>query len=117
MRLAATVSALGLLAACTGDDPDAERGARTEQPPTSNAECGDFRIAYDPSHGYEASAFIVGTIAEDRLDCEVEYVAATPRDAWRLVARGDADVYLDAYGNADLRQAFARRGGPLRIVT
>jgi glycine betaine/proline transport system substrate-binding protein len=62
-----------------------------------------LRIAYDPSNGYEASAFIVGTIAERALHCDVEYVKTTARDAWRLVAAGDADVYMDAYGNADLR--------------
>jgi len=65
--------------------------------------CGDFRIAYDPSNGYEASAFIVGTIAERALHCKVEYVKTTSRAAWQLVAEGGADVYMDAYGSDDTR--------------
>ncbi len=62
-----------------------------------------LRIAYDPTNGYEASAFIVGKLAAEELDCDGHYVKTTTSKAWRLVARGDADVYLDAYGSPDLR--------------
>jgi glycine betaine/proline transport system substrate-binding protein len=65
--------------------------------------CGALRIAYDPSNGYEASAFIVGAVAERALHCDVEYVKTRSRDAWQLIADGGADVYMDAYGNDDLR--------------
>ena len=105
-----------LLAACSGGDTEARPKPRPPSPPTSSTSCGDFRIAYDPSNGYEASAFIVGSIAEQRLHCSVEYVATTSREAWRLVASGEADVYLDAYGNPDLRRRYARHGGPVTVV-
>ena len=79
-------------------------------------ECGEFTIAYDPSNGYEASPFIVGTLATEELGCDVSYVKTTSRKAWRLVADGTADVYLDAYGNVDLREKYAVEGGPVTVV-
>ncbi|MGH3507327.1 MAG: glycine betaine ABC transporter substrate-binding protein, partial [Nocardioidaceae bacterium] len=112
----ASLAVLLVLGACSDDGSDAEHRPQSPQPPTTSTECGDFRIAFDPNNGYEASAFIVGEIAELELDCDVTYLPTRTRDAWRMVAAGDADVYLDAYGNTDLRGTFARRGGPIRIV-
>jgi ABC-type proline/glycine betaine transport system substrate-binding protein len=96
---------------------------RTGAPPTSvpvpgtpRADCGRFTVAYDPSNGYEASAYIVGRIAADVLGCSVTYVATSSRAAWRAVAIGRADVYLDAYGSPDLRRRLAGPGGPVTIV-
>jgi glycine betaine/proline transport system substrate-binding protein len=91
------------LAGCSGSDDGDGPQTSAPPPPRSSGQCGDFRIAYDPSNGYEASAFIVGAVAERALHCNVEYVKTTSRDAWRLVADGTADVYMDAYGNDDLR--------------
>ncbi|MBA2445799.1 MAG: hypothetical protein H0V49_10780, partial [Nocardioidaceae bacterium] len=78
--------------------------------------CETLTLAYDPGKGYEASAFVVGQIAESELGCEVVYRKTTSRQAWRLVARGRADAYLDAYGNEDLRARLARRKGPVTVV-
>jgi glycine betaine/proline transport system substrate-binding protein len=114
--LVACLAVLLASAACSGDDPAADPRPRPPTPPTSSTECGEFRIAYDPTHGYEASAFIVGSIAESELDCTVEYIATTPRQAWRMVASGAADVYLDAYGNEDLRERFVTEGGEVTVV-
>ena len=91
-----------VVAACSGSD-DGSTQSTPPPPPRSSGVCGDFAIAYDPSNGYEASAFIVGAVAERALHCQVEYVKTTSRDAWQLVADGGADVYMDAYGNDDLR--------------
>jgi len=95
--------ALVALTACSGSGADGSPQSSAPPPPRSSGVCGEFRIAYDPSNGYEASAFIVGTVAERALHCDVEYIKTRSREAWRLVADGDADVYMDAYGNEDLR--------------
>ncbi len=117
-RLAAVAVVTAALAtACGGDD--SKRGATTTsapEPRQATGECGDFTIAYDPTKGYEASAFIVGTLAEDELKCDVHYLKTTSHKAWRLVARGDADVYLDAYGDPDLARQLAGEDGPVTIV-
>jgi glycine betaine/proline transport system substrate-binding protein len=99
---AGCVLALLTLAACSGSD-DGSSESTPPPPPRSSGVCGDFRIAYDPANGYEASAFIVGAVAERVLHCRVEYVKTSSRDAWQLVADGGADVYLDAYGSEDVR--------------
>jgi glycine betaine/proline transport system substrate-binding protein len=99
----AAVIALVSLAACNGSGDDGTPRTSAPTPGGLSGDCGTFRIAYDPSNGYEASAFIVGTIAERALHCDVVYVKTTARNAWNLVANGDADAYLDAYGNEDLR--------------
>jgi glycine betaine/proline transport system substrate-binding protein len=113
---AATVMSTALVGCGGGSSgSDDERPPRktAPSPTTDSKDCGEFRIAYDPSNGYEASAFVVGTIAADELGCAVTYVKTTSHKAWRLVARGDADVYLDAYGNPDLEEKLTVEGGPV----
>jgi glycine betaine/proline transport system substrate-binding protein len=107
---------LTALSGCHGDDAGPVTDATTAVKPTATGPCGDFTIAYDPTNGYEASAFIVGTIAADQLGCDVTYVKTSSRKAWRLVADGDADVYLDAYGAPGLRAKLAAPGGPVTMV-
>ncbi len=81
------------------------------KPTDAHARCGRFTIAYAPSNGYELSAFIVGQLAKQELGCRVTMRPMTPRDAWRAVAKGTADVYLDAYGTPKLvhRMVAVRR--------
>lgn len=113
---AVALAGLVLAAGCSGDSNAVKPKPTAPSPSSSNAECGDFTIAYDPSNGYEASPFIVGQLATDELGCDVTYVKTTSRKAWRLVADGTADVYLDAYGNDDLREKLAGEGGPVTVV-
>lgn len=105
-----------LVSGCGGDDDEATPKPPAPTPTGSTSECGTFTIAYDPANGYEASAFIVGALAREQLGCDVSYLKTSSRQAWRVVARGDADVYLDAYGNNDLRARLAADGGPVTIV-
>ncbi len=116
-RVAKFLAVTVIVAGCSGggdkvDDP----GPAAPEPSATGEECGDFRIAYDASSGYEASAFIVGSLAATELDCNVEYVRTTARQAWRVVATGDADVYLDAYGSGDLERRLTASGGPVTVV-
>lgn len=116
-RLMAALVAVLVLASCTSEGAPRERQApRPPTPGESREDCGRFTIAYDPANGYEASAFLVGTLAERELGCEVRYVSTTARKAWQIVARGRADVYLDAYGTFDLRRRLAGPAGPVTIV-
>ncbi|MDQ3095349.1 MAG: hypothetical protein M3Q82_05250, partial [Actinomycetota bacterium] len=85
-------------------------------PQSAVGDCGTLRIAYDPSNGYEASAFVIGALARSELECDVTYVKTTSREAWRVVAKGNADVYLDAYGSPDLRETLTGAGGPVTVL-
>jgi glycine betaine/proline transport system substrate-binding protein len=112
----AVVLAAAAVAGCTGDDPGLSTSASTADTPTVSGRCGHFSIAYDPDNGYEVSAFIVATLARNQLGCDVTMVKTTPRDAWRLVATGAADVYMDAYGVNGLRAKVAGPEGPVTVV-
>lgn len=123
VKMAAGVLALtGVLAACEGGDSTATPTTFTSppaKPPTPTATgrpCGDFTLAYSPHSGYEISAFIVGQLAKKKLGCDVHYKKVTSRSAWRVVARGDADAYLDAYGCLDLRARYVRKSGEVTVV-
>jgi hypothetical protein len=115
VRVSAAVLAICVLglSACSGGKEEADKPPAAPTPSASQQECGDFRIAYDPTNGYEVSAFIIGELATEHLDCKVTYITTTSRKAWRLVARGGADVYLDAYGSPDLREEFTAEDGPV----
>lgn len=116
LRLAVAVTAAALaLTACTDKAPVAKH-TKAPKPTVTAKDCGDFRIAYAPENGYEASAFIVGALAKEQLGCTVTYVKTTSRHAWRLVASGRADVYLDAFGNTDLRDRLAQPDGKITVL-
>ena len=107
-----------MLASCDGSNGTDATPSSTasSSPPTAAGRCGEFTIAYDPTNGYEASAFIVAAIASNTLGCDVSLVKSSSRTAWQLVARGEADVYLDAYGVPQLRRRLAGADGPVRVV-
>lgn len=117
-RLCGVACSLALAAgSCTGNPAEAPVTASSAPvPAAATGDCGSLTIAYDASNGYEVSAFIVGRIAADELGCDVDYVDTTSRQAWRLVASGEADVYLDAFGNTDVQQSLAASGGPVTII-
>jgi hypothetical protein len=117
LAMASVLAMLSVVCACNGDrSHDDATPSASAGPPTVSGPCGRFSIAYDPANGYEASAFIVGSIAARSLGCRVTYVKTTSRKAWNVVASGRADVYLDAYGADQLRRRLARPGGPVTVV-
>lgn len=117
-RACAAAVAVLIVAACDSAGPTAVADSQSMPPiPGSPRQhCGSFTVAYDPSNGYEVSAFIVGRIAADQLGCKVHYLRTTSRAAWRMVATGRADVYLDAYGSHGLRHRLAAPGGPVTVL-
>jgi glycine betaine/proline transport system substrate-binding protein len=116
LRRAVSLALLLCLCACSSS-PTATAPPRSAPVPGSpRADCDRFTIAYDPTNGYEASAFVVGRIAAEKLGCSVTYLAASSRKAWQAVASGRADVYLDAYGSPDLKKRLAGPGGPVTVL-
>ncbi len=101
---------------CATDPAPRPPQVTAPSPKPAPGSCGTLSIAYDPANGYEASAFIIGRLASSELDCEVNYVKTTSRRAWRLVAEGEADVYLDAYGDTAATRALTVEGGPVTVL-
>ena len=118
VRRLAVLAALTIVVTGCGTDvkPKAFPTTAPPSPKSAVGDCGALRIAYDPSNGYEASAFVIGALARSELECDVTYVKTTSREAWRVVAKGNADVYLDAYGSPDLSETLAGEGGPVTVL-
>ncbi len=113
-RAGAVVATLVVTAVgCSSESIPEPVGETAPLPQSNRGACGELNIAYSPGNGYEASAFIVGRLAKDELGCDVSYLKTNSRKAWRLVASGRADVYLDAYGSPDLSQQFTAPDGPV----
>jgi glycine betaine/proline transport system substrate-binding protein len=104
-----------IVAGC-GGEPKPDARTETTTPPRTHGSCGTLTLGYDPTVGYEASAYIVGELATEELGCKVRYVATDSRAAWNLAADGTIDAYLDDYGNADLTAKYARPNGSVTIV-
>jgi glycine betaine/proline transport system substrate-binding protein len=110
--VAAAAVAGSLLVACgegdieEADVPDTAAGDDGEA-----VECGDFDIAINPWVGYEASAHVVGHVAETQLGCDVEYKNLAEEGAWQGFGSGEVDVVIENWGHEDLKQTYIEEQG------
>ena len=94
-----------LLTACGGGD--------IEQTPTAagGEECGEVNLAVNPWVGMEASAYVVGRVAETKLGCDVNYVETKEELSWAGFGTDEVDVIVEDWGHPDLeKQYFAESG-------
>ena len=107
-RMTAVAVAAGLtLAACGGSDiNDAASGGNT-----SGADCGEMNMAVNPWVGYEASAYVVGQVAETKLGCTVNYKDLKEEISWQGFATGDVDVVIENWGHPDLEKKYIDQQG------
>jgi glycine betaine/proline transport system substrate-binding protein len=96
-------AALGLTA-CGGGDISA----------TSNAaggasKCGAFNVAVNPWVGYEADAYVVGTVAKQKLGCTVNYKTLKEEVAWQGFGSGEVDTVLENWGHPDLTDKYIKQ--------
>jgi len=95
----AAVVALGL-SACGGGD------IKNNKTSASGKACGDFNIAVNPWTGYEADAYVVGTVAETKLGCNVSYQNVKEEVGWQGMANGTTDTILENWGHEDLVKKY-----------
>lgn len=107
-RVAAIAAAAGLtLAACGGGDiNDSASGGST-----SGADCGEMNMAINPWVGYEASAYVVGQVAETKLGCTVNYKDLKEGISWQGFANGDVDVVIENWGHPALEKQYIDEQG------
>jgi glycine betaine/proline transport system substrate-binding protein len=72
----------------------------------SGKTCGDFNIAVNPWVGYEADAYVVGTVAKDKLGCNVTYQDVKEEVGWQGMASGTTDTILENWGHPDLVKKY-----------
>ena len=79
-----------VLAACgSGDIDDSASGGGSE------TDCGELNMAINPWVGYEASAYVVGQVAETQLDCTVNYKDLKEEVSWQGFSTGEVDVVIE----------------------
>ena len=108
--LAGLVVASMALAGCGGGSIDEETQANEEQAATSG-NCGDLNMAVNPWVGYEADAYVVGTIAQDQLGCKVNYKDLKEDVSWQGFGTGEVDVVIEDWGHPDLEKKFFADSG------
>jgi len=75
----------------------------------SGKSCGDFNIAVNPWVGYEADAYVVGTLAKKKLGCNVQYQNVKEEVGWQGMASGTTDTILENWGHADLVKKYVKQ--------
>jgi glycine betaine/proline transport system substrate-binding protein len=103
--LAALVVASLALAGCGGGSIDEETQANEEQA-AETGDCGDLNMAVNPWVGYEADAYVVGTIAQEQLGCKVNYKELKEDVSWQGFGTGEVDVVIEDWGHPDLEKKF-----------
>ena len=68
-------------------------------------------MAVNPWVGYEASAYVVGTVAESELGCTVEYKELKEDVSWQGFGTGEVDVVIEDWGHPDLEKKFFAEEG------
>jgi len=99
------------LSACGGGSIDEQTEANESQAAEAGGECGDLNMAVNPWVGYEASAYVVGTVAEQELGCNVEYKELKEDVSWQGFGTGEVDVVIEDWGHPDLEKKFFAEQG------
>ena len=95
------------LSACgSGGSIEEETQANESQAAEAGGECGDLNMAVNPWVGFEASAYVVGHIAEDTLGCTVNYKDLKEDVSWQGFGTGEVDVVIEDWGHPDLESKF-----------
>src|SRR6478609_7735773 len=111
-RLGAVAAVATLaLSACGGGSIDEQTKANESQAAEGGGECGDLSMAVNPWVGYEASAYVVGTVAEQELGCSVEYKELKEDVSWQGFGTGEVDVVIEDWGHPDLEKKFFAEEG------
>jgi glycine betaine/proline transport system substrate-binding protein len=112
-RLAAlaTLATLGLSACGGGGSIDEATEANESQAAEAGGECGELNMAVNPWVGYQASAYVVGTVAQDQLGCTVNYKDLKEDVSWQGFGTGEVDVVIEDWGHPDLEKKFFEEQG------
>jgi glycine betaine/proline transport system substrate-binding protein len=65
-----------------------------------------MNMAVNPWVGYEASAHVVGYLAQHKLGCTVNYKNLKEEVSWQGFGSGDVDVVIENWGHEDLVKKY-----------
>ncbi len=67
-------------------------------------------MAINPWVGYEASAYVYGTVAEQELGCTMNYKELKEDVSWQGFGTGEVDIIIEDWGHPDLEKKFFEQG-------
>ena len=83
-----------------------EETQQNEEQAAAAGDCGEVNMAINPWVGFEASAYVVGTVAQEELGCTVNYKDLKEDVAWQGFGTGEVDVIIEDWGHPDLEDKF-----------
>ena len=107
-RLLLSIVAAAALTAC-GDSIGEDTADAEKTLADAGRDCGQVNMAVNPWVGYEASAHVVGHVAQTRLGCEVNYKDLAEEISWQGFGSGEVDVVIENWGHEDLKQKYIER--------
>ncbi|MFC6151859.1 MULTISPECIES: ABC transporter substrate-binding protein [Mumia] len=108
-RLAAAACAMVVLAGCGGSSIDDQ--TKENESKAGGGDCGEVNMAINPWVGYEASAYVVGAVAESELGCTMNYKELKEDVSWQGFGTGEVDVVIEDWGHPDLEKKFFAEAG------
>jgi glycine betaine/proline transport system substrate-binding protein len=100
-----------VLAACGDGGTIEDETKANEEQAAEFGDCNDINMAINPWVGYEASAYVVGTVAEQKLGCKVNYKDLKEDVSWQGFGTGEVDVVIEDWGHPDLEKKFFEGSG------
>jgi glycine betaine/proline transport system substrate-binding protein len=112
-RLAAAAACATLVLGACGDSGGSidEQTAANESKAAEAGDCGEVNMAVNPWVGYEADAYVVGTVMETQLGCKVTYKDLKEDISWQGFGTGEVDVVMEDWGHPDLEKKFFAEQG------
>jgi glycine betaine/proline transport system substrate-binding protein len=109
--LIAVAACVALTLAGCGDNSIEQETQEAEERAAEQGECGELNMAVTPWVGYEASAYVVGTVAQEQLGCKVNYKDLKEDVSWQGFGTGEVDVVIEDWGHPDLEKKFFEGSG------
>ncbi len=107
----AAMAAVALGATACGGGDIATETSQNASAAASGGTCGTLNMAVNPWVSYEASAYVVGEIAKEKLGCEVTYKDLKEDVSWQGFGTGEVDVVIEDWGHPDLEKKFVKEQG------
>ncbi len=109
--VAALACATLVLSACGSGGSIDDQTAENEANSAGSGDCDELNMAVNPWVGYEADAYVVGYVAEQKLGCKVNYKELKEDVSWQGFGTGDVDVVIEDWGHPDLEKKFFAESG------
>ncbi|KQT90715.1 glycine/betaine ABC transporter substrate-binding protein [Marmoricola sp. Leaf446] len=105
-RLAAAAACATLALSACGSSSIDEQTSENKENAAASGDCGELNMAVNPWVGYQADAYVVGTLAKEKFGCTVNYKDLKEDVSWQGFGTGEVDLVIEDWGHPDLEKKF-----------